>query len=439
MVLAGGKGTRLYPLTKDRAKPSVPFGGKYRIVDFVLSNLINSGVYSTYVLTQFKSQSLLQHLRDTWQFGNLLPSQFIIPVPAQMLTPDETWYQGTADAIFQNIDLIKQSEPDLVLVFSADHIYRMNVREMIEFHNEKDAEATVAAIPMPRGFSSEFGVIEADEKARITQFHEKKADAPTIPGDPEHIYASMGNYVFDSEVLLRELYADAANAESHHDFGKDILPELIQRSNVFAYDFRNNHIPGDPPSVLPYWRDVGTVDAFYDANMDLRSITPALNLYNDQWPLGATRELHPPVKFVFDQDGRRGHAMNSIVSSGCILSGGMVRNSVLGRSVRVHSGAIVEDSVLFDNCDIGRNARVQRAILDNNVRVAENSDIGYDLDKERRENYVTENGITVVEGVRATVEVTILQLSGATEKRRKSDRLNAPDTTEELVTTQAPG
>jgi glucose-1-phosphate adenylyltransferase len=427
MVLAGGKGTRLYPLTKDRAKPSVPFGGRYQIVDFVLSNLVNSGVYSTYVLTQFKSQSLLQHLRDTWQFGNLLPSQFIIPVPAQMRSTDETWYQGTADAIFQNVDLIRQAEPDLVLVFSADHIYRMNVREMIEFHNEKGGDVTVAAVPMDRSLSSEFGVIEIDEKERITQFHEKKIDAPTIPGDPGHIYASMGNYVFDSEVLLRELFANAANTESGHDFGRDILPELIQQRNVFAYDFRNNHIPGDSSSALPYWRDVGTVDAFYEANMDLRSITPALNLYNAQWPLGTTREMHPPAKFVFDDEGRRGHAMDSIVSSGCILSGGLVRNSVLGRAVRVHSGAIVEDSVLFDNCDIGRNAKVRRAILDINAQVPEGAAIGYDLEKDCREHDVTENGITVVEGVRAPVEVTILQLSGPGERRRRSDKLNTPD------------
>jgi glucose-1-phosphate adenylyltransferase len=427
MVLAGGKGTRLFPLTKDRAKPSVPFGGKYRIVDFVLSNLVNSGVYSTYVLTQFKSQSLLQHLRDTWQFGNLLPSQFIIPVPAQMLTPDETWYQGTADAIFQNIDLIKQAEPDLVLVFSADHIYRMDLREMIEFHNEKGADVTVAAVPMSRLLSSEFGAIELDEDERIVHFHEKRPDAPTIPGDPEHIFASMGNYIFTTEVLLRELYADSVNAESSHDFGRDILPGLVQRDNVFAYDFRNNRISGDPPAVLPYWRDVGTVDAFYEANMDLRSITPALNLYNSQWPLGATREMNPPAKFIFDDEGRRGHAIDSIVSSGCILSGGLVRNSVLGRAVRVHSGAEVESSVVFDNCDIGRNAKVRRAILDDNARVPEDATIGYDLEKDRREHFVTENGITIVEGIRTSVEVTILQLSRPGERRRKSDQVSDPD------------
>ncbi len=426
MVLAGGKGTRLYPLTKDRAKPAVPFGGRYRIVDFVLSNLVNSGVYSTYVLTQFKSQSLLQHLRDTWQFGSLLPYQFIVPVPAQMLSPDETWYQGTADAIFQNIDLIRRAEPDLVLVFSADHVYRMNIREMIEFHNEKKADATVAAIPMAKDLASEFGVIESDENGRIACFHEKRTGAPTIPGDPEHIFASMGNYVFTSEVLLRELCADAANGDSSHDFGRDILPSLIHRANVFAYDFRDNHIPGDPPSVLPYWRDVGTVDAFYEANMDLRAITPALNLYNAQWALGPIREMHPPAKFIFDEDGRRGHAINSIISSGCILSGGLVRDSVLGRAVCVHSGAFVESSVIFDNCDIGRHAKVRRAILDKNARVPEGATIGYDLEKDRLMHHVTESGIVVVEGVRTSVEVTILQLANPGERRRKSDKLHNP-------------
>jgi glucose-1-phosphate adenylyltransferase len=422
MVLAGGKGTRLHPLTKNRAKPAVPFGGKYRIVDFVLSNLVNSGVYSTYVLTQFKSQSLLQHLRDTWQFGSLLPYQFIIPVPAQMRSPDETWYQGTADAIFQNIDLIKGADPDLVLVFSADHIYRMNIRQMIEFHNEKGADATVATIPMDKEQASEFGVVELEGDGRIVGFHEKKNDAPTIPDNPDQILASMGNYIFAVDVLLQELREDAANENSSHDFGKDILPNLINRANVYAYDFANNQIPEDPPGVRPYWRDVGSVDAFYEANMDLRAITPALNLYNTQWPLGPTREMYPPAKFIFDQDERRGHAIDSVISSGCILSGGLVRNSVLGRAVRVHSGAAVEDSVIFDNCDIGRNAKIRRAILDKNAQVPEGETIGYDLEKDRRNHYVTDNGIVVVEGVRSSVEVTVLQLSHPTERRkRKTD------------------
>jgi glucose-1-phosphate adenylyltransferase len=423
MVLAGGKGRRLYPLTKDRAKPAVPFGGKYRIVDFVLSNLVNSGVYSTYVLTQFKSQSLLQHLRDTWQFGSLLPYQFIIPVPAQMRSSEDTWYQGTADAIFQNMDLINQSDPDLVLVFSADHVYRMDIRDMVEFHNNKEADLTVGAVPMHRSLASEFGVIEMTPEGKIIRFHEKKADAPTIPGKPDLVLASMGNYIFGTEILLNELLADADNDQSSHDFGKDILPALVQRANVYAYNFTENRIPGDPPNVVPYWRDVGSIDAFYEANMDLRSVTPDLNLYNRQWPLGSTRELDPPAKFVFDQDGRRGHAIDSVISSGCILSGGLVRNSVLGRAVRVHSGAEVESSVIFDSCDIGPHAKVRRAILDKNAHVPAGATIGYDLEQDSKNYYVSENGIVVVEGIRSSVEVTVLNLANPVERRkqRRSD------------------
>ena len=418
MVLAGGKGTRLYPLTRNRAKPAVPFGGKYRIVDFVLSNLVNSGVYSTYVLTQFKSQSLLQHLRDTWQFGGLLPYQFIVPVPAQMRSPDEVWYQGTADAIFQNLDLIQQAQPDLVLIFSADHVYRMNVRELIEYHNEKEADITVAAVSMPKEMSSEFGVIEIDTENRIVGFHEKDPNAPTIPGQPDRILASMGNYVFSTETLISELYADAHNDKSSHDFGKDILPDIIKRAKVYAYDFMNNRIPGDPPTVAPYWRDVGTIDAFYAANMDLRTVTPALNLYNAQWPLGPTREMYPPAKFVFDQDGRRGYAVDSVVSGGCIISGGFVKKSVLGRSVRIHSGAIVEDSILFDHCDIGRNARIRNAILDKNAKIPEGASIGYDPEEDKKNYYVSESGIVVVKGYTSSVQVTVLNLSSVIDRRR---------------------
>jgi len=424
MVLAGGRGTRLHPLTKDQAKPAVPFGGKYRIVDFVLSNLVNSGVYSTYVLTQFKSQSLLQHLRDTWQFGSLLPYQFIVPVPAQMRTPGETWYQGTADAIFQNIDLIDQAGPDLVLVFSADHVYRMDIREMIEFHNAKDADVTVAAVPMAKSLSSEFGVVETTPDGKIIDFHEKKVDAPAIPGNPDQVYLSMGNYIFDTEILEQELLADAANEQSNHDFGKDILPSLVRRANVYAYDFRENRIPGDPPNVLPYWRDVGTIDAFFEANMDLRAVTPDLNLYNRNWPLGSTRELEPPAKFVFDQEGRRGHALDSIISSGCIISGGIVRNSVLGRAVRVHSGAVVEDSVIFDNCDIGSRARVRRAILDTNAQVPEGAMIGYNIEADRSNHFVSETGIVVVEGIHSSVEVTVLQLIDPVDRRKRRHSSN---------------
>ncbi|MGE5568810.1 MAG: glucose-1-phosphate adenylyltransferase [Rhodospirillales bacterium] len=409
-VLAGGKGTRLYPLTKERAKPAVPFGGKYRIVDFVLSNLINSEIYSIYVLIQFKSQSLLQHLRSGWQFAGLLKSQFIIPVPAQMRSAGETWYQGTADAIFQNVNLIEQADPHVVVIFGADHIYRMNIRDMIEFHERKRADATVAAIPMPRRYAREFGVIEAAPDGRILAFHEKRADAPHIPGDPERVFASMGNYVFSTRVLLQELYQDAASEQSTHDFGRDILPSLIGRASVYAYDFQTNVIPGEPPGKAPYWRDVGTIDAYYEANMDIRSVEPELNLYNRQWPLITAGYSDPPAKTVFDEEGRRGQAINSVVSGGTILSGGTVRDSVIGRYVHVHSGALVESSIIFDGCDIGRRARIRRAILDKNTRVPEGATIGYDLEHDRRYHHVTESGIVVVEGTRSRVELSTVTI-----------------------------
>jgi glucose-1-phosphate adenylyltransferase len=407
IVLAGGKGTRLYPLTRERAKPAVPFGGKYRIVDFVLSNFINSGIYSVYILTQFRSQSLLQHLSEGWQFGGLLKNQFMIPVPAQMRSQDETWYQGTADAIYQNINLVEQSDPHLVVIFGADHIYRMNIMHMIEFHVQNAAEVTVAAIPAPRSQAAEFGVIEASESGRILGFHEKNPDAPSIPGDGDRVYASMGNYIFSTRMLLRLLHEDAANEASMHDFGHDILPRLAGNGDIFAYDFQTNRIPGEPADAAPYWRDVGTIDAYYEANMDLRSVSPALNLYNREWPVRTTSYPDPPAKFTFDELNRRGEAIDSIVSGGCILSGGLVRNSVLSRGVRVHTGAQVDDCIILDNCDIGRRSKIRRAILDKNVHVLEDAMIGYDLESDREHGYhVTESGIVVVAGNPSQVEIS---------------------------------
>jgi glucose-1-phosphate adenylyltransferase len=406
IILAGGKGTRLYPLTKERAKPAVPFGGKYRIVDFVLSNFINSGIYSVYVLTQFRSQSLLQHLSEGWQHGGILKNQFIIPVPAQMRSPSETWYQGTADAIYQNINLVEQAEPDIVAIFGADHIYRMNIAHMIDAHQHSGAACTVAAIPVPRKHAHEFGVIEAAPDHRILAFHEKNPDAPSIPGDPDQVFASMGNYLFSTRTLLRALYEDAMDEASTHDFGRDILPKLVaDRQAIFAYDYQTNKIPGEPPGATPYWRDVGTIEAYWEANMDMRAVNPALNLYNRQWPLRTNSYPDPPAKFTFDDEDRRGEAIDSVVSGGCILSGGKVRNSVLGRGVKVHAGALIEDSVILDNCDIGRRAKIRRAILDKNVRVPPDSAIGYDFDADRRIYHVTETGIVVVEGNRSAVDI----------------------------------
>jgi glucose-1-phosphate adenylyltransferase len=406
IVLAGGKGTRLYPLTRERAKPAVPFGGKYRIIDFVLSNFINSGIYSVYVLTQFRSQSLLQHLSEGWQFGGLLKSQFIIPVPAQMRSRGETWYQGTADAIYQNINLVEQSDPHVVAIFGGDHVYRMNIASMIDFHIQKHADVTVAAIPVEKKHAVEFGVIEAAEDGHIRAFHEKNPNSPTMPGDDSRVYASMGNYVFSTRTLLRLLHDDAAEEGSNHDFGRDILPKLAGKAEIFAYDFQANRIPGEPPDGAPYWRDVGTIDSYYEANMDLRAVSPALNLYNREWPVRSTSYPDPPAKFIFDDDNRRGQAIDSIVSGGCLLSGGMVRNSVLGRGVFVHSGAVVDESVILDNCDIGRRARLRRTILDKNVRVPDDAMIGYDLERDRLYHHVTESGIVVVAGERTPVGIS---------------------------------
>ncbi len=409
-VLAGGKGTRLFPLTKERAKPAVPFGGRYRIVDFVLSNLVNSGIYSIYVLIQFKSQSLLQHLREGWEVSGLLKNNFIIPVPAQMRSAQEDWYRGTADAITQNVNLIEQADPHVVAIFGADHIYRMNIRQMIEYHVEKRAGVTVAAIPVQKEQAIEFGVIETTPEGNIIGFHEKRADAPTMPDDPNRVYASMGNYVFSTDLLLRELYADLKNEESSHDFGKDILPSLIGRADMYAYNFQTNVIPGDPIGAPQYWRDVGTLEAYYEASMDLRAVSPELNLYNRQWPLRTAGYFDAPAKFVFDQEGRRGMAVDSIIGGSSIVSGGYVKGSVLGRGVKVHTGSHVEDSVIFDNCDIGRHARVRRAILDKNVKVPQHAQIGYNLDEDRQKYHVTESGIVVVEGHQSTVDISTLQV-----------------------------
>ena len=409
-VLAGGKGSRLYPLTKERAKPAVPFGGRYRIVDFVLSNLINSSIYSIYVLIQFKSQSLLQHLSEGWSSSGLLHQNFIIPVPAQMRSEDEGWYRGTADAIFQNVNLIEQADPDYVVIFGADHIYRMNIRAMLEYHKNKGAEVSIAALPVAKEQAREFGVIECTADNHVVGFHEKRLDAPTMPGDDERVLASMGNYIFSTKLLVEELYKDAKKDHSQHDFGRDILPGLVGRSAMYAYDFQTNRIPGDPAGQEPYWRDVGTLDAYYEASMDLRAVSPALNLYNRKWPLRTSGYSDAPAKFIFDDQGRRGQAIDSIVAGGSILSGGMVRGSIVGRNVRVHSGAVVEDSVLFDNCDIGRGAHVRRAILDKNVHVDPGDTIGFDEEGDAERYFVTESGIVVVEGTQSVVDVASMEI-----------------------------
>jgi glucose-1-phosphate adenylyltransferase len=395
LIMAGGQGTRLYPLTRDRAKPAVPFGGKYRIVDFVLSNFINSDIYSIYVLVQWRSQSLIEHLKDGWQFGRMMRDHFVVPVPAQMRL-GESWYQGTADAIFQNLNLMEDFKPDLVAVFGADHIYRMDIAQMIEFHVERKAAVTVATLPVAVEEANQFGVLEVDSGLRVCGFEEKPAHPRSMPGAPGRCLASMGNYLFDPAVLRTALIEDSQVRTSNHDFGRDLIPALIERAPVYAYNFMTNRIRGDSEENLSYWRDVGTIEAYFDSNMDLRDARPHLNLYNPYWPLRTAYYNQPPAKFVFNEDFRRGQALHSIISEGCIVSGGVVRNSILGRSVFVHSYSQIEDSVVMDYCDIGRYAKVRRAIIDKNVQIADGDEIGYDLDRDRQRFLVTESGIVVI-------------------------------------------
>ncbi len=389
MILAGGRGERLYPLTRDRAKPAVPFGAIYRIIDFTLSNCINSDVRRIYILTQYKSTSLHRHIQFGWNILSVPLGEFIGVIPAQQRM-GEQWYQGTADAIFQNIYLLQQDKPDHVLILSGDHIYKMDYRKMIAFHLEKGGDLTVAAIRMNRTLSREFGVIEVDGDRRIVGFEEKPEIPKTVPGDPEGILASMGVYVFDTETLVRRLIEDA-RSESSHDFGKDVIPRMIQKDRVFAFDFREGDQGG-----TGYWRDVGTIDAYFDANMDLVSVTPHLNLYDFQWPILTYQVPFPPAKTVLEEEGRTGTALNSILSSGCIISGGSIRRTILSPRVRVHSFAKVEDSILLEGVEAGRHTRIRRAIIDKEVQIPPGMEIGYNLEEDAKRFTVTGSGIVVV-------------------------------------------
>jgi glucose-1-phosphate adenylyltransferase len=402
LIMAGGKGSRLFPLTLDRAKPAVPFGGRYRIIDFVLSNMANSGIRSVYVLTQYKSQSLAEHVQRAWGNRGGFDS-FVTVVPAQMRM-GESWYRGTADSVFQNIHLIEEYRADAVLVFGADHVYKMNVRQMTDYHFEHGAIATVACLPIPVSAAHEFGIVQVDDQQRVIGFQEKpERDPITIPGDPNHCLASMGNYVFAPGPLVEELRADAER-ESHHDFGRNILPTLVKTGKVFSYNFSHNRIRGVSDELEnAYWRDVGTIDSYYEANMDLKNVVPSLNLYNWEWPIMSANYPDPPAKLVFDDDTRRGIGLQSIISGGCIIAGGFVKDSVLGRNVFVDAGAEVKESVLFDNVYVGRGARIQRAIVDKNVRVAEGDHIGHDLARDSLRHTVSEGGITVVQKARDTL------------------------------------
>jgi len=396
-VMAGGKGSRLEPLTLDRSKPAVPFGGKYRIIDFVLSNLVNSGIYSIYVLTQFKSQSLSEHIELTWNFGSLLRSNFIIPVPAQQRT-GEVWYKGTADAIWQNNNLIHDHMPEIVAVFGGDHIFKMNVEDIVSWHGAKKADVTISAIPVPIAEATQFGVIQVDENWRITGFQEKPEHPTPIPGQPDMALVSMGNYLFNTKILTDELASDAKDGASSHDFGKNVLPNLLaQGKRLYAYDYKLNRIPGSTNVVNDsYWRDVGTLESYYEASMDLRAVMPQLDLYNQEWPIRSEPNDYPPAKFVHNAEGRVGQAIQSIVCEGTIISGSTVIDSVIGRRCRINSYAEVHNCVLLDDVEIGRGARVRHAIIDKHVRIPANDVIGYNRDDDAKRFRVSESGIVII-------------------------------------------
>jgi glucose-1-phosphate adenylyltransferase len=389
MVLAGGEGKRLWPLTADRAKPGVPFGGNYRLIDFVLSNLVNAGYLRICVLTQYKSHSLDRHITQTWRMSSII-GNYITPVPAQQrLGP--RWYTGSADAILQSSNLIYDDKPDYIVVFGADHVYRMDPRQMVAQHIESGAGATVAALRVPREEATAFGVIDAAPDGRINGFLEKPDDPPSLPGSPDQAFASMGNYVFSTDVLLEALRADAEDEDSVHDMGASIMPMMVKQAEAQVYDFSENEVPGAEERDRGYWRDVGSIDAYYDAHMDLVAVHPIFNLYNQQWPIYTHHPHLPPAKFI-----EGGIAQESIVGAGTIISGGTVRHSVISPNVRINAGAYVEGSVLMDGVQIGRGAVVRKAILDKDVVVPEGAHIGVDNALDRTRYHVSDGGVVVL-------------------------------------------
>jgi glucose-1-phosphate adenylyltransferase len=396
IVLAGGAGTRLSPLTADRAKPAVPFGGLYRLIDFALSNLVNAGCLRICVLTQYKSHSLDRHVSKTWRMSVLL-GNYVTPVPAQQrLGP--YWFTGSADAIYQSLNLINDERPDLVVVVGADHVYRMDPQQIIDQHVAGGAGVTVAAIPVPRAEATDFGVIGVGQDGRTMEaFLEKPADPPARPGHPDQALASMGNYVFTTDVLVDALRKDAADDASRHDMGGNLIPMLMRDGLAQMYDFTANKVPGADPDDMPYWRDVGTLDSYFDAHMDLCAPVPVFNLYNDRWPILTHVPSEPPAKFVHDSGKHIGRALDSLVSNGVIVSGGLVRESVLSPGVRVNSWARVERSVILDSTVVGEHAVVRDAIIDKNVTVPDRAQVGVDKEHDRARGFVVSaGGITVV-------------------------------------------
>ncbi|TMQ35666.1 MAG: glucose-1-phosphate adenylyltransferase [Planctomycetota bacterium] len=396
LILAGGKGTRLDPLTRDRAKPAVPFGGLYRIIDFTLSNCINSGLRRLLVLTQYKARSLDRHIAAGWGFLSRELEEYIDVLPPQQRI-DEHWYKGTADAIYQNIYSIEKANPKYVLILAGDHIYKMDYGDMIQTHLDHKADLTIGCISAPLREGSNFGIMQVDNENRVKSFLEKPREPPPMPDDPQHCLASMGIYIFTARLMYELLCQDATHPQSDHDFGKNIIPNMIKTDRVYAFRFRDKN-----RKAIPYWRDVGTLDAYYQANMDLVDVDPVLNLYDREWPIRTYQPQLPPPKFVFFDEGlreqaRRGEAHDSMVCQGCIVSGGHVRRSILSPNVRVNSFALVENSILFDGVDVGRHCRIRRAIIDKEVSIPPNTTVGYDLDHDRQRGFtITEQGVVVI-------------------------------------------
>jgi glucose-1-phosphate adenylyltransferase len=387
-VLAGGKGERLFPLTSFRSKPSVPYGGRYRIIDFVLSNLVNSQVNAVYLLVQYKSQSLIEHVRQNWVLSSALKSHFVTVVPPQMRMGPE-WFQGTADAVFQNLDLIRQHSPDLVIVFGADHIYRMDLRQMIEYHLDKGAFATVAARPVPLDQASAFGVIISDEEGRITGFQEKPKNPTPIPDDPDRAYVSMGNYIFDRQILVEGLAK--AQRKKQHDFGAHVIPEMVKTRKVFAYDFATNVIPGEMPyEEKGYWRDVGNIAAYFDAHMDLLGSSPRFDIYNRFWPIHPSGYEGPPTKII------KGDIRNSIIAEGTVIRSAKIKNSVIRAGCMIEDGVTVEDCLIMEQTVVKKGASLKRVIIDKHNVIEEGARIGFDPDKDRFRCHIDASGIAII-------------------------------------------
>lgn len=396
MVLAGGRGSRLRQLTDWRAKPAVPFGGKFRIIDFVLSNCVNSGIRRIGVATQYKSHSLIQHIQRGWSFLNGQFGEFIDVLPAQQRV-EEMWYQGTADAVFQNLDILRATNPEYVLILAGDHVYKMDYGKLLAFHVQKQADMTVACIEVPIDEARAFGVMGVDDALRVVDFNEKPSQPNPMPGKPGHALASMGIYVFNTAFLFEQLMRDADDPGSSHDFGKDIIPHLIERHyRVFAQGFNDSCVSCQGDDCGPYWRDVGTIDSYWEANMELTKVVPDLNMYDKEWPIWTYQEQLPPAKFVFDDEGRRGMAMDSLVSGGCIISGAVVRRSLLYSNVRVHSYSKVEDSVILPNVTVGRDVTLKRVVVDKNCVIPDGLTAGMDRAEDARHFYVSDKGITLI-------------------------------------------